>query len=126
MSLGAALKLEAPLPGGYVPPVLALADRHIPSTAEGGQFLGRTVISEGAALDLSVTGVSMEWLRAQWESHVRIIEQYPFFWSAGDAGQIDDIAEAETFYGWAAQQPVSAYDPRVFGSFSIQARGIVA
>ena len=123
--LGCALKFEAPLPGGYQPPSLSRADRHLPMVAEGGQFLGRSIISEGTTLDLQVTAIPMEWLRSRWEAHVRLLEQFPFFFAAGDEPLIDGIAEGGAVYAWAAQQPRSGYDSRVYGSLSLRAEGIV-
>ena len=75
---------------------------------------------------MDITGLDLPWLRSRWESHVRLIEQFPFFWSSGDQPQVDGIAEGGAFYGWVTGQPTSAYDTRVYGAVTLRAGGIVS
>ena len=125
VNFGCALKMDGVLSPGYTPPHQALADRHLVERAEGGAFLGRSLIASGAILNAAMTGCDMDWIRAHWESHVRLLEQYPFFWVAGDEGKIDARAYKNSFYGWVSSQPGSTYANRVYGSLGLNARGIV-
>ncbi len=124
--LGCALTLDAPLPAGYSPPQLALQDKHLVERSETGLFLGRSIVAARAGLTVDISGLDLPWLRSRWESHVRLIEQFPFFWSSGDQPKVDGIAEAEAFYGWVTGQPTSAYDTRVYGAVTLRAGGIVS
>ena len=124
--LGCALTLDAPLPAGYSPPQLALQDKHLVERSETGLFLGRSIVAARAGLAVDISGLDLPWLRSRWESHVRLIEQFPFFWSSGDQPKVDGIAEGGAFYGWVTGQPTSAYDTRVYGAVTLRAGGIVS
>ena len=122
---GEILALDAPLAAPWKPPHLARENRYLNEMSEGGAFLGRTVIAEGAKLELEIPGVGMVWARDKWEDTVRLIETRPFFFAARDAAAIGGVAEAEVFYGWAEDQPIIRYEQNVFGTLSLRARGIV-
>ncbi len=123
---GEILKFNAPLGGGWTPPYLGRSNRYVNDVSEGGAFLGRSLIAEGARLSLRIPGVDLSWLRDEWESTVRIIEQFPFFFAARDRDIIGGVAEAEVFYGWSEGQPRSGYSNNVSGFLSLNARGIIS
>jgi len=122
---GEVLKLDAPLTAPWKPPHLSRANRYLNEVSEGGAFLGRSVIAEGAELELEIPGVGMAWVRDKWEDTVRLIETRPFFFAARDSDALGGVAEAEVFYGWAEDQPIVRYEQNVFGTLSLRARGIV-
>lgn len=124
--LGCALKMDGATQRNFTPSTLSTNDKHITSVAEGGQFLGRSIINSGTNMNLSVTGLRMEWVRDRWESHVRLIEQYPFFFVLRDVPQLGGIAEDEVFYGWVTSQPGARYNSGVYGIISLSARGIIS
>ncbi len=125
VSFGEILKFNAPLGGGWTPPYLGRSNRYVNDVSEGGAFLGRSLIAEGARLSLRIRGADLPWLRDEWESTVRIIEQFPFFFAARDRDAIGGVAEAEVFYGWAVEQPRSGYENNVSGFFTLNAQGII-
>ncbi len=122
---GEILKFNAPLGGGWTPPYLGRSNRYVNDVSEGGAFLGRSLIAEGARLSLRIRGADLPWLRDKWEATVRIIEQFPFFFAARDRDAIGGVAEAEVFYGWAIEQPRSGYENNVSGFFTLNAQGII-
>lgn len=123
---GEILKFNAPLAGGWIPPYLGRSNRYVNDVSEGGAFLGRALISEGARLSLRIRGADLAWLRDKWEATVRIIEQYPFFFAARDRDAIGGVAEAEVFYGWITEQPQSGYGNNVSGFLTLNAQGIIS
>ena len=112
----------------WAPPYLARSNRYQNEIAEGGQFLGRTIIAEGSALELEIPGVNLGWARNVWEPIIRLIETRPFFFSARDVESAisagDEIVQ-EVFYGWMEDQATTKYEQNVYGTISLTARGIV-
>ena len=122
---GQILKLNAPLVGPWSPPNLSRANRYVNEVADGGAFLGKSLIAEGARLSLQISAADMDWIRNEWEATVRLLELRGFFFAARDMNIIGGVAEAEVFYGWTESQPGAQYDSNVYGGISLQARGIV-
>lgn len=123
--IGKALEFNSQLEGPWSPPYLSRQNRYIPAVSEGGSYLGSSIIAEGAGLSLRFPACHLEWLRDQWEAHVRLLEQYGFFFCARDLDPRDG-AEIEVIYAWITAQPYSDYQSNVYGSAIIQARGIIA
>ena len=124
INFGTTLKYTTPISSAHNPPHLNRDNRYVNEVSEGGANLGKSLISEGVDLTLDVRGHDTEWLRDQWESTVRLIEQYPFFFCARDVPKIKEDEE-EVFYGWTIDQPRGGYSNSVMGKNSIRARGIV-
>ena len=122
---GEVLELNAPLAGPWAPPYLSRANRYINEIAEGGAFLGKSIIAEGARLALNIKGVDLDWIRDKWEATVRLIETRGFFFAARDVAAAGGVSEIEVFYGWAEVQPAARYENNVYGAIALSARGIV-
>ncbi len=122
---GQILALNAPLLGPWSPPNLSRRNRYVNEVSDGGAFLGKTLIAEGANLTIAISAADMDWIRDKWEDTVRLIETRGFFFAARDLGSVGGVAEPEVFYGWAQAQPGGKYDSNVYGGISLQARGIV-
>lgn len=125
VNFGRVLKLTAPIKGAWTPPRLARANRYVTEISEGGAFLGRSLIANGAGLALDINALSMPWLRDEWETTVRLLEQYGFFFAARDLADLGGFAAEEVFYGYAVGQPGAQYATNVYGRLHIEARGIV-
>lgn len=123
--LGCAIPFDGVTQRNFTPPSLSTRDKHLPSISEGGHFLGRSIVNQGTSMTLTMSGVGLPWLRAQWEAQVRLLEQYPFFFALRDVPKLDGIAEGETFYGWVTAQPSAGYKSGVYGTIALSARGIV-
>lgn len=125
VNFGRILKLTAPIAGAWTPPHLARANRYVTEISEGGAFLGRSLIANGASLALEIDALSMPWLRAEWEGTVRLLETRGFFFAARDLADYGGVAAAEVFYGYAVGQPAAQYASNVYGRLNLDARGIV-
>ena len=126
VSFGEVLKLDAPVQAPWAPPALSRKNRYIGDVSENGAFLGRTIVAEGAELNLTVRGVGMPWVRGRWEETVRLLENWPFFFAARGGFLVSGASEIEVFYGWAEDQPSARYSTNVYGSIKLKARGIVS
>ncbi|KKM87165.1 hypothetical protein LCGC14_1271720 [marine sediment metagenome] len=122
---GQILKLNAPLLGPWSPPNLSRLNRYVNEVADGGAFLGKSLLAEGAQLSLQISAVDMDWIRNEWEDTVRLLELRGFFFAARDLAAIGGVAAPEVFYGWTESQPSAQYDSNVYGGISLKARGIV-
>lgn len=125
VSIGCALKFDAPISTAWKPPHLARAHRYLNEVSDGGAYLGRSVIAEGADLALKVAGIDPDWLRSHWEPAMRLLETSPFFFCARDADSPDGVTEAEVFYGWLTGDAGSEYSDTPVGRLFLTARGIV-
>ncbi len=79
ISFGAQLALERGMYLGWTPPQFGRATQLIDSTSDGGEFLGRSVISQGIRTSIILNHASDAWMRSTWLPFVRHAEQKPFF-----------------------------------------------
>lgn len=66
---------------GWTPPNLALNDDFITSRADGGDFLGRSLIRRGGKTGFSLSAVTQGWIREFWEPFMLAAEEHPFYYS---------------------------------------------
>ncbi len=124
--LGSALKFDAILSRSFAPAHLSRVNVNLPVVSEGGQYIGRSIVANGALLSVVGTAAGLPWLRAQWELHVDLLDNFPFFFIIGDVPLVDGISEGEVFYGWPTTQPSSSYVGGVYGTLFLTARGIIS
>lgn len=79
ISFGPQLALEYGMYLGWTPPKFGRNTQLVTSTADGGAFLGRSVISNGVRSSIEVRYASDAWMRSNWLSFARHAEQKPFF-----------------------------------------------
>jgi len=75
------LRLFSPPEAGFTPPELALNNQFISSRADGGDFLGRTLIRRGSKMSFNNSIVSKAWIRDNWQTVMRAIEKTPFYYA---------------------------------------------
>lgn len=78
-AFGARLTMERGMYLGWTPPKFGRATQTIDSTSDGGEFLGRSVISKGVRSTLEINKFSDAWMRANWLAFVKHAELKPFF-----------------------------------------------
>lgn len=66
---------------GFTPPNLAFNDDFINSRADGGDFLGRSLIRKGAKTGFNVSAVPAQWVRDSWEPFLIVAQLQPFYFS---------------------------------------------
>lgn len=79
--LGDALQMFNPPEPGFTPPELALNSKYISSRADGGDFLGRSLIRRGSKMSFNNSIVHKDWIRANWVDVMRQIEKTPFYYA---------------------------------------------
>lgn len=79
ISFGAQLALERGMYLGWTPPQFGRATQLIDSTSDGGEFLGRSIVSHGVKSAIVLNYGSDAWMRSSWIPFVRHAEQKPFF-----------------------------------------------
>jgi len=86
ISIGLALKMERKLYGGHTPVTLSKKTVIKPQKSEGGQFLGRSIIREGAGTSIAFKNLTPAFVRASYYPFMESARSYPFFfaWRAGD------------------------------------------
>lgn len=98
ISFGPQLALEYGMYLDWTPPILARDTKLITSRADGGAFLGRSVISTGISTDIILQGASDSWMRTNWVDFVEAAEKRAFFF-------VPDITNhsSEAVYCWVEE-----------------------
>ncbi len=79
--IGNSLRMFSPPEAGFTPPDLALNNLYISSRADGGDFLGRTLIRRGSKMSFNNSIVSKDWIRDNWQAVMLAIEKTPFYYA---------------------------------------------
>ena len=79
ISFGAQLMLERGMYLGWTAPQFGRATQLIDSTSDGGEFLGRSIISNGVRTEIQLNQASDTWMRSDGLAFIKRIEQKPFF-----------------------------------------------
>ena len=79
--IGNALQMFSPPEPGFTPPELALNNDYITSRADGGDFLGRSLIRKGSKMSFANSIVHKDWVRANWQDVMAAIEKTPFYYA---------------------------------------------
>ncbi len=66
---------------GWTPPNLAFNDKFVNSRADGGDFLGRSLIRKGAKTGFNVSAVPAVWVRDNWEPFLTVAQLQPFYYA---------------------------------------------
>lgn len=99
VSIGTSLVLERKIYGGHTPITLAKNTVIRPQISEGGQFLGRSIIREGASTTIALNNLSAPWVRSDFFPFMESARTYPFFFSwRATAAYADEVA-----YCWTKQ-----------------------
>lgn len=80
--IGKLLQMERPFFGGHAPSHRARKTRTAGTKSEGGQFLGRAIVSHGLAAQYSWNNLTDTWARANLDGRnglIRAVELEPFF-----------------------------------------------
>lgn len=120
-SFGASLAMERGLYIGWTPPKYGRATELIDSTSDGGEFLGRSIISKGVKSTLEVNRGSEAWMETNWLAFVRHAELKPFFFLPNPVTKPSD-----SVFAWTdGDIPVATYTAKGFMSVSVPIRGMV-
>jgi len=90
--IGNALQLYNPPEPGFTPPELALNNKYISSRADGGDFLGRSLIRRGSKMSFSNSVVHKDWIRANWQDVMAALEKTPFYYAWDSANYPFEVA----------------------------------
>lgn len=90
--IGSSLRMfNAPEPG-FTPPQFALNNKYISSRADGGDFLGRSLIRKGAKMSFNNSIVHKDWMRDNWAAVMAAIEKTPFYYAWDSTNYPDEVA----------------------------------
>lgn len=106
---------------GETAPVLARNNKYVNSVSDGGNFLGRSVISKGIKMNLVLQGARDDWMRSAWLPFVLHMEEKPFFYAPNVSDFPNEVALV-----WA-EEDVTAPTQQYYGYMgtSIPLRGVV-
>lgn len=90
ISFGPQLALEYGMYLGWTPPKFGRDTKLVTSRADGGAFLGRSVIAKGVRSSIVVQTASDAWMRSNWLAFVKSAEQKPFFFLPNVTGYPND------------------------------------
>lgn len=79
MYLGKPLAMPYPIYGGHAPGVLSRNTLVQPNRSEGGQWLGRSVIRNGASADFDFNNLRAAWYRENFDPFVASAIEAPYF-----------------------------------------------
>ncbi len=119
-AFGQALTLPEGMRTGFKPPVLARKKKITNSKTDGGQFIGRSVISEGNETTVIQSLVTPAWVTSNWESLIDRIEVAPFFFS----WDYEDY-QADAAYCWTRKITHPYYELPNFHQFKLDCDAVV-
>lgn len=90
--VGPSLAMFSPPEPGFTPPNLALNNKYISSRADGGDFLGRSLIRRGSKTGFSNSVVHKDWVRANWQDVMEAIEKTPFYYGWDTTNYPSEVA----------------------------------
>lgn len=95
--MGDVMVSERPFYGGHTPITLSKKTVVRPQKSEGGQWLGRTKIREGAQTSITINNLSAAWVRSTFSDFIDSAIDYPFFFAWRPTSY-----PAEVAYCWTA------------------------
>ena len=116
--IGQIMHFERGLYVGHSPATYNRVDDILNSRSEGGQFLGRSTISEGGQTTIELNHLSPSWVRSTWvpfQDHARL-KPYFFAWRPQDYPY-------EVIYGWSTSTPVPTVSGIDYYQVSISMQG---
>lgn len=96
VSVGLVLKTERGIYGGHTPITLSKVSTMRPQISEGGQFLGRSIIREGAATTIALKNLTAAWVRSDFQTFIESARTFPFFFAWRPTVTFED----EVAYCW--------------------------
>lgn len=91
---------------GWTPPRLARETKILTNRAEGGLFLGRSLVRAASRFEITATFLRVDWAYDKWLSFIKHAELYPFFfkWNISLAGDavfcwVDEDIKPSEFVG---------------------------
>jgi hypothetical protein len=90
-AFGARLDVDTVLPVGYRPMTQGQSNRILTSESDGGQFLGRSVLSQAIKGAIQLDYLTKSWVRTNWPTLRDHIEQYPFFYLGEPDNYPDEV-----------------------------------
>lgn len=81
---------------GWTPPNLALNDEFITSRADGGDFLGRSLVRRGGKTKFTMSPVPESFVRGTWLDFMLAAEEHPFYYSWNAEGFPGEVAYCYT------------------------------
>lgn len=92
MFIGPVLQAHQPPGTGWSPPNLALNNDFIQSRADGGDFLGRSLIRRGSKTNFTMSPVPESFVRNSWLPFMEAAELHPFYYSWNAEGFPGEVA----------------------------------
>ena len=90
--IGSSLLMFSPPEPGFTPPELALNNDYITSRADGGDFLGRSLIRKGSKMSFVNSIVHRDWIRDNWQDVMVAIEKTPFYYAWDSTNYAAEVA----------------------------------
>ena len=126
----AAFGQDTPLPEGlkapYMPPRYARDKTISNMVTEGGQFIGRSIWSDGYEVEIKQTLVVPGWVESNYDTLIDRLEvaPFPYVWDY----QIDDSPSKDTsIYAWTESFTHAKYthNGAIYMDFSLKGKGLV-
>lgn len=93
VSLGLVLKVERKIYGGHTPITLSKNSTIRPQKSEGGQWLGRSIIRQGASTTIALNNLTAAFVRSDFEPFMESARSFPFFFAwRPNATYADEVA----------------------------------
>ena len=93
--LGVALEVERKIYGGHSPVNLSQTTKVLPQKSETGQFLGKSIISQGAKTDVMFKNLSKNFVYGEYKTFIETAQTQPFFFAWRPGTFADGLV-----YGW--------------------------
>jgi hypothetical protein len=93
--LGKALEVERKIYGGHTPVNLNQDTKILPQKSETGQFLGKSIISQGAKTDVMFKNLSKNFVYGEYKTFIETAQTQPFFFAWRPGTFADGLV-----YGW--------------------------
>lgn len=118
LMLGRATPLQRGVRVGHKPAPFARNVEYTTTQAEGGNFLGRSVLRVSNDIDIALTHITDAWYREKLEVFALKSETKPWFFMWDKWRRPDEV-----FFGFATERPIPSNDKTTFMQVSWGARG---
>jgi hypothetical protein len=122
LSFGAALATPSGIRAPFKPVNLNRDKDILNNVSEGGQFAGRSVISDGYKVEIKQAAVDPAWIETNYDALMDWIEVSPFFFSWDYENHLADAA-----YVWieSVDPPEYTHQGALYMAFTFQCKGLI-
>jgi hypothetical protein len=124
VAIGEAMTMPGTMPTPFSPVKYNRNNEILNSVTEGGQFTGRSVISEGYEIDIDQNLVTPAWVDANYDALMDRIEVAPFFFVADYQADASPIVDNSAYCWIESVKPPQHIHGSLYMDFSFKCKAV--